>query len=1051
VDRRDAHPTIFQSKLGARLAENNACVPVSGVLKTPLMQKHFDISRQRLKNFLQPAQLPGKIYSAKAPVQLAVFRAPGRIPFAEARRGKYRPTRIGGQFGPLWATWWFQVEISIPAAWRGREVVFLWDSHSEACVWQNGVPLQGLTGSDAASWMNVTGPVRNRFLLTPRARGGERQTLYVELACNHLFGGDGTAGGLGKLTQAEIAVFDRPAWDLLWDYTVIAGLAEHLPANTPRAAQALWAANAIINACDLDNRATWPAARRIARQFLAAQNGDSQHNLSAIGHAHIDTAWLWPLAETQRKCYRTFSTAVGMMELYPDYKFVCSQAQQFDWMKTGQPALYAKIKRYARARRFVPAGGTWVEPDCNLPSGESLVRQFLVGQRFFRKEFGRYCREFWNPDVFGYNGQLPQIMRGAGIHRFLTQKLSWNQINKPQAHTFWWEGIDGSRVLTHFPPADTYNGSGCVRELLFNVSNYKDLERSNESYLLFGYGDGGGGPTWEMVEQLRRARDVDGLPRVTQRSPEEFFARLEADMKELTVQVGELYLECHRGTYTTQGKNKLNNRRSEDLLHDVEFLAAIAPGRYPARELDRLWKLVLLNQFHDIIPGSSITDVYRDSGEQYAEIAATGTRLRETAVRGLLRLEGAPSEPRGQRLAGRLALHNLAVINTLGFPRREVVTVAGQAAIVAAPALGYAVQAPVSQTDEPVQLTETRSGFVLENQFLRATLQRTGQVTSLFDKRTGRETIDGRANQFVLFDDVPNNFDAWDVDVFHREKRRAVAGATSARVIERRPLRVTVEFVIDLSPKSRLKQRVTLDAVAPRLDFACDVDWHEDHQLLKVEFPTTIRSAVATYEIQFGHLQRPTHFNTSHDLARFEVCAHRWADLSEPGCGLALLNDCKYGHATFRNVMQLSLLRSPKSPDPVADMGRHQFRYALWPHAGDFRTGGVIPAARAFNVPLLLQPTAAPAAERSFFSVNSPAVVIDTVKQAEDSRAMIVRLYEAHGARGRVRLTSALPVRKATRCNSLEEEEAPLTWRNGGVTFAFRPFQIVTLKLALDR
>ena len=1022
-------------RAGAGLAAKNACVAASGVLKTPPMQKHFEISRARLKTFLTPPQLPSKIYSAKAPVQLAVFRAPGRVSFAEARRGKYRPTRVGEQFGPLWTTYWFQVQISIPTAWRGREVFFLWDSNSEACVWQNGVPVQGLTGSGAAVWQNAVGPIRNRFLLTPRARGGERQTLFIEVACNHLFGEDGRQADLGKLTQAEIAVFDRAAWDLLWDYTVIAGMAEQLPANTPRAAQALWAANAIINACDLDHPATWRGARRIARQVLAAKNGDGQHNLSAIGHAHIDTAWLWPLAETKRKCYRTFSSALAMMDVYPDYQFVCSQAQQLDWMKSEQPALYAKIKRRVRDGRFIPAGGAWVEPDCNLPSGESLIRQFLVGQRFFRKEFGRYCREFWNPDVFGYNGQLPQIMRGSGIHRFLTQKLSWNQINKPQAHTFWWEGIDGSRVLTHFPPADFYNSTCTVKELLFNVSNYKDLERSNESYFLFGYGDGGGGPTWEMVEQLRRAKDVDGLPRSAQRSPEEFFARLEADMKELTVQVGELYLECHRGTYTTQGKNKLSNRRSEDLLHDIEFLAAIAPGKYPAAEINRLWKLVLLNQFHDIIPGSSITAVYRDSDEQYAEIAAAGTRLRTAALRKLF--------PAGQR--------SVAVINTLGFSRREVVDFGGKPALVSAPAMGYAVQAPATRTNHPVTLTETRRGFVLENQFLRAIVLRTGLVTSLVDKRTGRETIAGQANQFVLFEDVPNNFDAWDVEVFHREKRRDVAGAKSCRIIERHPLRVTVEFATDLSPKSRLKQRVTLDAVAPRLDFSCDVEWQESHQLLKVEFPTTIRSAAATYEIQFGHLQRPTHFNTSHDLARFEVCAHRWADLSEPGCGLALLNDCKYGHAAYQNVLQLSLLRSPKHPDPVADMGRHQFRYALWPHAGDFRNGGVIPAARAFNAPLLLQPTAAPAGERSFFSVNSPAVVIDTVKQAEDSRSLIVRLYEAHGARGPVRLMSDLPVRKATRCNFLEEDEAPLAWRNGGVTFAIRPFQIVTLKLTLDR
>jgi len=999
------------------------------------MQKHLAISRGRLQTFLRPTQLPGKLYPAKSPVKLAVWRAPGRVTFAEAQRGTYRPARLGEKFGPLWATAWFKVDITIPAAWRGREVVFLWDSNSEACVWQNGVPLQGLTGSGVSAWMNVTGPARNRFHLTPHARGGERHTLYVELACNQLGGEHNQFLELGKLAQAEIAVFDRPVWDLLWDYIVIADMAQQLPTDSPRAAQALWAANAMINACNLDDRTTWPATRRLARQFLAARNGGGQHNLSAIGHAHIDTAWLWPLAETMRKCYRTFATAVRYMAEYPEYKFVCSQAQQLEWMKRQHPALYTKIKRYARADRFVPAGGTWVEPDCNIPSGESLVRQFLVGQRFFQKEFGRSCREFWNPDVFGYNGQLPQIMRGAGITRFLTQKLSWNQLNKPHAHTFWWEGIDGSRVLTHFPPADTYNGDASIKELLFNVRNYKDLERSNESYYLFGHGDGGGGPTYEMLEQLRRVRDTDGVPRVVQRSPEEFFDRLEADMKALTTQVGELYFELHRGTYTTQAKNKLHNRRSEDLLHDVEFLAAVAGRSYPVAELARLWKLVLVNQFHDIIPGSSITEVYRDSAAHYTDILASAGRLRNAALGQLISA--------GQQ--------RVAVVNTLSFPRREVVTVAGKPAIVSAPAMGYAVQTPATKTDQPVTLIANTTGFVLENQFLRAALHRDGHLTQLTDKRTGREAIAGKANHFVLFDDVPANFDAWDMDVYHLEKRREVAGAKSCRVIEQSPLRVTVEFVFAISATSRMQHRVSLDAVAPRLDFACTVDWNETNKFFKVEFPTTIRSDVATYEIQFGHLQRSTHFNTSYDIARFEVCAHRWADLSEPGCGLALLNDCKYGYATHRNVMRLSLLRSPKNPDPVADIGRHQFRYALLPHAGDFRAAGVIPAARAFNAPLLLQPTGAPAGVRSFFSVNNPAVVIDTVKQAEDSRAVIVRLYEAHGARSRVRLTSQLPVAKATRCNLLEHDEAPVTWRNGGATLELRPFQIVTLKLARGR
>lgn len=351
------------------------------MLYARLMEKHFEITQSRIKFFLKPDQLTGKLYPTKAPVQLAVSRAPGRIPFAEAVCGKYRPARIGEYFGPVWATFWFKVEITIPAAWRGKEVVFLWDSTSEACIWQNGVPLQGLTGD--GTMYGVTGPIRNRFRLTARARGGERETLYVEVACNELFGIDeNRVREIGRLVQAEIAVFDREAWDLICDYTVIAGMAAQLPPRTPRAAQALWTANAMINACDLDNRATWPAARRMARQFLSAQNGDGQHNISAIGHAHIDTAWLWPLAETKRKCYRTFSTAVGMMALYPEYKFVCSQAQQFEWMKTEQPALYAKIKRRVRTGQFVPTGGMWVEADCNLPSGESLVRQFLIGQRF---------------------------------------------------------------------------------------------------------------------------------------------------------------------------------------------------------------------------------------------------------------------------------------------------------------------------------------------------------------------------------------------------------------------------------------------------------------------------------------------------------------------------------------------------------------------------------------------------------------------------------------------------------------------------------------------
>jgi alpha-mannosidase len=1018
------------------------------------MLKHLELTRQRLQNFASEANLRGKVYPQRAPISLAVYSAPDRITFAEAIRASYRPAQVGEQFGPLWSTHWFKVDIEIPAAWKGEEVHLLWDSTSEACVWQDGEPLQGLTGSGTGWTPNATRPA---YTLSRKASGGERLSFYIEVACNNLFGivGDSTPSHIGLLRQAEIAVFDREAWDLLWDFMTVADMAQYLPANTPRGGQALWAANAIVNTCNLEDRSTWKEARKIAAQYLAAHNGDGQHNLSAVGHAHIDTAWLWPLAETQRKCVRTFASAVRYMEDYADYQFACSQAQQWEWIKTQHPGLWDKLKARVKQNRFVPTGGTWVEPDCNIPSGESLVRQFLFGQRFFRKEFGITCTEFWNPDVFGYSGALPQIMRGAGIEFFLTQKLSWNQMNKPTSSTFLWEGIDGSRVLTHFPPADTYNAMVTVQEALFNVSNFKDHERANESYLLYGFGDGGGGPTVEMLERLKRMKDVDGLPRMESRTPSEFFKRCAADIKDPLVWVGELYFELHRGTYTSQARNKLGNRRSELMLHDIEFLAAISHTlrgtEYPQDEINRLWKLVLLNQFHDIIPGSSITEVYQDSAMHYSNILGSGAELREIALDTLVDAAGHGS--------------NILAVNTLSSPRTEVVELpigargAQTAAngkplsVVSAPALGYNIAAVNRTVDSPVTVSEAEKTISLENQYVLAVFNREGRLINLFDKQAKRQAIapDAQANNLVLFDDEPNNWEAWDVDVFHLEKKYAVGAATGMRVVESGPLRASIEVDYTLGAASTLKQTISLTSTSARLDFANEVEWQERHKFLKVEFPLNIRAQEATYEIQFGHLRRPTHFNTTWDVARFEVSAHHWADLAEPDFGVALLNDCKYGYGAQGNVLRLSLLRSPKSPDPVADMGHHSFRYALLPHAGDFRTAGVIEEGYRFNAPLLVQGTHAAPVEVSYFGVSAPNVIIDTIKKAEDSDALIVRLYESHGKRAALRLTSPLPVKAAARCNLLEDEEGTLTWADGGVDLNIMPFQIVTLKLTIGK
>jgi alpha-mannosidase len=1015
------------------------------------MQKHRDLTLRRLEQFASETGLREKLYSDRTSVKLAVFHAPDRISYAEAVQGAFQPVNVGEQFGPAWSTHWVQVDIEIPQEWAGREVHFLWDSHSEGCIWQNGQPQQGLTGS-SSGWDSAA--VRKEYCLTKAAAGGETIRLYVEVACNGLFGAPPPfmPSQVGLLTQAEIAAFDRAAWDLFWNFRIIADMAAQLPANTARGAQALFTANAMVNAIRLDDRTTWPAANDLAVKFLAAHNGDGQFNLSAIGHAHIDTAWLWPLAETRRKCIRTFSSVLRYMEDYPDYKFACSQAQQYEWMKESQPELYARIKQKVKEGRFIPAGGSWVEPDCNIPSGEALVRQFVFGQRFFQQEFGITCNEFWEPDVFGYSAALPQILRGVGMPYFLTIKLSWSQFNKISSHTFWWEGLDGSRVLTHFPPADNYNAEANVKDVLFSMTNYKDLERSNEGYMLFGYGDGGGGPNLPMLEQISRLRDLDGLPRTEMRSPADFFQRLEADAQDLTTWVGELYLELHRGTYTTQGHNKRYNRQSELLLRDVEFLSAAAHAvngaAYPTDTVNGLWKRVLTNQFHDIIPGSSITQVYEDSTADYEALIATGGELRQKAI---------------QSLAGAAAGNRLFVANTLDHARREVVElpqgIAGtQTAangkglgVVSAPALGYAVT-ETQATHEQVSIKTVDDGrFILENSALRAVLASDGSLVSLVEKKSGREAVasGSAANHFVLFDDNPANWDAWDVDAFHLEKRDEVPGATSARVIEEGPLRAAVAFEYTLSPASSMRQIISLTALSNHLEFSTDVDWHEAHKFLKVEFPLNVRSQQATYEIQFGHLQRPTHFNTSWDMARFEVCAHKWADLSEPDFGVTLFNDCKYGHGTLGNTMRLSLLRAPKMPDPTADMGQHTFRYGLMPHVGSIQQAGVIRTGYEFNVPLLTSLTDAQPTEVFFFQVDQPGVVIDTVKKAEDSDTIIVRLYEAFGNQQSVVLSSSLPVESATRCNLLEAQDEPVSWQNGNLAFEITPFQIVTFKLKL--
>uniref|UniRef100_A0A8C0TH60 alpha-mannosidase n=1 Tax=Canis lupus familiaris TaxID=9615 RepID=A0A8C0TH60_CANLF len=738
-----------------------------------------------------------------------------------------------------------------------------------------------------------------------------------------------------------------------------------------------------------------------------------------------------------------------------------AKAQQLEWVKSHYPGLHARLQEFACRGQFVPVGGTWVEMDGNLPSGEAMVRQFLQGQNFFLQEFGKMCSEFWLPDTFGYSAQLPQIMRGCGITRFLSQKLSWSLVNSFPHHTFFWEGLDGSRVLAHFPPGDSYGMQGNVEEVLKTMVKNRDKGRTNHSAFLFGFGDGGGGPTQTMVDRLKRLHNTDGLPRVQLSSPGRLFTALEGDSGQLCTWVGELFLELHQGTYTTHAQIKKGNRECERILHDVELLSSLALARgaqflYPAAQLQDLWRLLLLNQFHDVVTGSCIQLVAEEAMCHYEDIRSRGNTLLSAAAAALCMGEPGPE--------------GLLIVNTLPWERTEVLALprsggAHSLALVTVPSMGYA-PAPAPTSLQPVQpqqpvfvVQETDGSVTLDNGIIRVRLDPTGCLTSLVLVASGREAIAEGAvgNQFVLFDDVPLYWDAWDVMDYHLETRKPVLGqAGTLAVGAEGGMRGSAWFLLQISPNSRLSQEVVLDVGCPYVRFHTEVHWHEAHKFLKVEFPARVRSPQATYEVQFGHLQRPTHHNTSWDWARFEVWAHRWMDLSEHGFGLALLNDCKYGASVRGSVLSLSLLRAPKAPDASADMGRHEFTYALMPHKGSLQDAGVIRAAYSLNFPLLALPAPgpAPAAAWSAFSLSSPAVVLETVKQAESSpqgRTLVLRLYEAHGSHVDCWLRTSLPVQEAVLCDLLERRDPAghLPFRDARLKLTFSPFQVQSLLLVL--
>ncbi|XP_043933120.1 alpha-mannosidase 2C1 [Protopterus annectens] len=1028
-------------------------------VQVPFVLKHCRTTLERTEKFISSeyftdCNLRGRLYSSRCPLDfLSSFLTSKRISYTEAIKQEFKPANVGDSFGPTWWTCWFKVQLTIPKDWNGKEVHFLWESDGEGMVWRDGHPVQGLT----------TEGQKTSYILTEclKTEDPHSMILYVEVACNGLFGaGQGSmiappdANKKFYLQKAELAVFNGDVHELLMDFEILIDMAKLLGEGNQRSFQALYTANQMVNMCDVQDHTTFPAVHKMASAFFSQKNGYSQHIVHAMGHCHIDSAWLWPYEETIRKCARSWITVIRLMEKNPNFVFVCSQAQQFEWVKNSYPDLYSKIQDYVKKGQFVPVGGTWVEMDGNLPSGESMVRQFLQGQRFFKQEFGRQCLEFWLPDTFGYSAQLPQIMQGCGIKRFLTQKLSWNLVNSFPHHTFHWEGIDGSQVLAHFPPGDSYGMQGNVGEVLKTVKNHKEKGRVNHSAFLFGFGDGGGGPTQPMLDRLERMQDTDGLPKVQMSIPDAFFSAVEADQSLLCTWVGELFLELHNGTYTTQAQIKKGNRECERILHDIEAVSSMALSQnlsfhYPSSKLQHLWRLLLLNQFHDVLPGSCINLVVEGALRYYLEIHRDGAPLLKeamTAVLGFCEQKSAAS---------------VTALNTLSWERTEVITGSHQSGqdslvLVKVPSMGYTTVTESLVPPHPVTISKQLDGSVtMENGILRVTLDSTGRITSLYLIESKRESVTESCfgNQFAIFDDIPLYWDAWDVMDYHLETRKPVVHLLSPLAIASSDkLRGSLKFSLRISETSVIHQEVVLDAMCPYVRFNTEVIWNEAHKFLKVEFPVRVRNLNATYEIQFGHLQRPTHWNTSWDWARFEVWGHKWADLSEHGFGVAVLNNCKYGYSVHENVMRLSLLRAPKSPDATADIGHHQFIYAVMPHRDSFQEAGVIQYAYNLNFPLHAVPCEAKAKCWSAFSLLSPAIILETVKQAEDrADALVIRLYESHGSSVNTTLQTALILKEVIQCDLLEQpildKTVPLT--ESGIELSFTPFQIISLLLIL--
>ena len=1029
----------------------------------------------RLQHWMRT--LKDDFYRPLGTISWEAFRTMEHLSPEEAMKGQFEPAEPGFTWGKTWEYCWFRGKVVLPAEAEGKRIVMDLRPDGESTLFVNGQEF----GTYRASWVSQKHHFIEDNVLSTVAAAGTEYEILMETYAGHYYpespdGGCATGPVLpgayqdpleeGKrrtLGVCTFGIWNEDAYQLWMDADTLKQVLDKLDPNSLRAAKIAEALEKFTLVVDFEQDeagriASYRAGREALKPALEAKNGSTAPVFYAIGNAHIDLAWLWPMAETHRKTERTFAAQLRLLEEYPEYKYIQSQPAAYEMCRKYYPELFQRIKKAVKDGKWIAEGAMWVEPDTNMASGEALIRQLLYGKKYYKEEFGVDSQMLWLPDTFGYTAALPQILKSCGVRYLVTQKIFWsyNEGEQFPYHYFYWEGMDGSKITSFLPTSYTYRTDPSE---LISVWENRSQKRDLDAFLLpFGYGDGGGGPARDYLEYAKREKDLEGCPKVKQENPITFFKEMEAEGGPKHTYTGELYFSAHRGTYTSQAMVKQNNRRCELSMRELEFwstLAALKGKAYPAEAVERLWKEVLLHQFHDILPGSSIARVYQEAEKAFHAILDESHELTEKALQSLTEGE-----------------NGITVGNSLGFAYETVLELPESFAagaktkegkeiptekigdkvygLAELPAYGMVSLIPTEEqtkAEDEVVLTQKGDTYILENRQVKAVVDGKGEVISFVLKASGREFAAEPMNRFHLYKDVPRLFDAWDIDSNYKEQEITAAEDVEVSVLQAGSLRSVLKVTGRIS-NSSFVQYIRLDAESTRLEFETVVDWKELHRLLKVAFPVCVFAENGINEMQFGYVERPTRRSRTYDKDRFEVCNHRYSALCDGAHGAAVLNDCKYGISMNENALELTLLRAAAAPEMHADNREHYFTYAFTAWEGSFADSDVVRQGYELNV----KPVVANGTVNAFsmFGVEKNNVILESVKLAEDgSGDLILRLYESRKAAVHTALFTTLPVVQAWSCTMLEEKETELVVEDKSISLDFRAFEIKTLRLKL--